>query len=66
MVEVRRFCFEDVLVLLCSPLALLTVSNVWNMAAVERGRPHKHLSPTIAAERGHWNEPCSALLLLIA
>jgi hypothetical protein len=35
-VEVRRFCFEGVLVLLCSPLVLLTVSNVWNMAAVER------------------------------
>jgi len=65
IVDVRRFCFEDALALLCSPLAWLTVSNVWNMAAVERGRPYKHLSPAIAAERGHWHEPCSALPSLI-
>ena len=60
-VEVRRFCFEDALALLCSPIGwLVAVSKVWNMTVVGSGRRHERLVLKTTAERGHWIEPCSA------
>jgi hypothetical protein len=65
-VEVLRFCLEDALALLCSPLAWLVVSNVWNMMAVESGCTKKHLLWITAAKSKHWDKARSAQLQWIA